>query len=221
MTEDASLLATLIKVLLTAAALMMAIVGHEIMHGYVAWRYGDDTAHSQGRLSINPIVHVDPVGTILVPALLWISGAPFLFGWAKPVPVDIMTVVRHGGYQAAIYVSLAGIAYNLSLAILAVLLFHTVGVPTDFVTLLLQLFLTQLILYNAVLAVFNLWPIPPLDGSRAVRWAAASWRQWQIVRLIDSGERYGMIILIALLVLGLGNILVGPAWWVVDALLGR
>jgi len=108
----------LLEIIATVLALMIAIIGHEIMHGYVAYRYGDNTAKYQGRLSINPIVHVDIVGTIIVPAVLFFSGAPFMFGWAKPVPIFIPTVIRNGGYKAAIHVSLAGIAYNFTLALI-------------------------------------------------------------------------------------------------------
>jgi len=99
----------ILKVIASILALAVAIIGHEIMHGYIAYRYGDNTAKSQGRLSINPIVHVDLVGTIILPAVLYITGAPFLFGWAKPVPVNISTVIRNGGYNGAIAVALAGI----------------------------------------------------------------------------------------------------------------
>ena len=94
-------------------ALMIAIIGHEIMHGYIAYRYGDTTAKNAGRLNINPLVHIDLVGSILVPLVLFLGHAPFLFGWAKPVPVNMMTVLQRGGYGAAIAVSLAGIIYNL------------------------------------------------------------------------------------------------------------
>jgi len=106
----------ILKIVASIIALAVAIIGHEIMHGWVAYKYGDNTAKSQGRLSINPIVHIDPVGTILIPAMLYFMHAPFLFGWAKPVPVNIATVIRRGGLNAAIAVALAGITYNLVLA---------------------------------------------------------------------------------------------------------
>ena len=112
----------LLEISAMVLALMIAIIGHEIMHGYVAYRYGDDTAKYQGRLSINPLVHVDIVGTIIVPALLFFSQAPFMFGWAKPVPIFMPTVIQNGGYKAAIHVSLAGIAYNFFLAIVCAII---------------------------------------------------------------------------------------------------
>ena len=108
-----------IQIVAMVAALAVAIIGHEIMHGFVAYKYGDMTAKYEGRLSVNPIVHIDPIGTIVVPLLLFVAGSPFLFGWAKPVPVNIWTVIRNGGYNGAIAVALAGIAYNLILAVSA------------------------------------------------------------------------------------------------------
>ena len=112
----------ILEALAIILALVLAIIGHEIMHGYVAYRYGDTTAKNAGRLSINPLVHVDLIGTILLPALLYFSDASFMFGWAKPVPIYTPTVIRNGGYNAAIHVSLAGIAYNFALALLCILL---------------------------------------------------------------------------------------------------
>ena len=117
----------LIEIAAVVLALMIAIIGHEIMHGYVAYRYGDDTAKHMGRLSVNPFVHVDLVGTIIVPAVLFLSNAPFMFGWAKPVPIYMPSVIRNGGYKAAIAVSLAGIAYNFTLAILASVVLSQLG----------------------------------------------------------------------------------------------
>jgi len=109
----------IIKIIATVLALAVAIIGHEIMHGYMAFRYGDNTAKNAGRLSINPLVHIDPVGTILIPGILFATGAPFLFGWAKPVPIYIREVIKNAGYKGAINVSLAGIYYNFTLAIIA------------------------------------------------------------------------------------------------------
>ena len=103
-----------IKVATIVISLIIAIVGH----GYVAYKFGDNTAKSLGRLSINPIKHIDLVGTIIVPLVLYLSTG-MIFGWAKPVPVNTYTVVRNGGYKAAIYVSLAGICYNIILGVLS------------------------------------------------------------------------------------------------------
>ena len=104
------------------AVLLIAIIGHEIMHGFVALKYGDTTAKLAGRLSVNPIKHIDIFGSILLPLGLFLLNAPFLFGWAKPVPVDIRKVIENGDFNGAIAVSLAGIAYNLFIALLAAII---------------------------------------------------------------------------------------------------
>lgn len=125
------------------------------MHGYVAYRYGDNTAKHEGRLSINPISHIDPIGTVLVPALLFISGSPFLFGWAKPVPVNMWTVLRNGGYNAAIAVSLAGIAYNLTVAVIASLFFGFIGEGTILGDILYYLVIYNVILLYSIYGLFH------------------------------------------------------------------
>jgi Zn-dependent protease len=195
-------------------ALMIAIIGHEIMHGYVAYRYGDNTAKNEGRLSINPIIHVDPVGTIVVPLLLFVSGSPFLFGWAKPVPVNMWTVMRNGGYNGAIAVSMAGIAYNLVMAVTASIALGFVGGDGIVVQIL-----SYLVLYNVILAVFNLWPIPPLDGSNALGYLGLKFG----VRAIDDFNakmgNYGMIILIIILATPLSKFFMLPAYVLLSFLL--
>ncbi len=204
----------LFKALSIIIALMIAIIGHEIMHGYVAYRYGDNTAKYEGRLSINPISHIDPVGTIVVPLLLFISGAPFLFGWAKPVPVNMWTVIRNGGYNGAIAVSLAGIIYNLFVAVTASLFIGFVDAST-----LLSQILYYLVIYNVVLAVFNLWPIPPLDGSNALGYLGRKFGSSAIDSFNEKVGRYGMIILIIILATPLVKIFMLPAYVLLSFLL--
>ncbi|NPA73333.1 MAG: site-2 protease family protein [Epsilonproteobacteria bacterium] len=203
------------QIVASILALMIAIIGHEIMHGLVAHKYGDDTAKNAGRLSINPLVHIDPVGTIILPALLFFSGAPFMFGWAKPVPIDIRTVLRNGGYNAAIAVSLAGITYNFFLAIVASFIFPYFNIQGSFIGYLLY----TLVVYNVVLGFFNLYPIPPLDGAHALEFFSKKMGWDSIAELLNKMERYGMIILIIFLATPLSDIFFYPAIYVIDILL--
>lgn len=207
-----------IEISATVLALMMAIIGHEIMHGYVAYRYGDNTAKYQGRLSINPIVHVDLVGTIIVPAVLFFSGAPFMFGWAKPVPIFIPTVIRNGGYKAAIHVSLAGIAYNFTLALVCagILSFlPDLREANSFLEAFVIFFFIQSLVYNVVLGLFNLYPIPPLDGSHALTYLGMIMGWHSLVRLYESMERYGMVILILFIATPLSHYFFMPIRYVI------
>jgi len=204
----------IVKALSIIAALVVAIVGHEIMHGYVAYRYGDTTAKHEGRLSINPLIHVDPIGTIVVPLMLFISGSPFLFGWAKPVPVNMWTVIRNGGYNGAIAVSMAGIAYNLFVAVISSVLIGFVDADT-----ILAQILYYLVIYNIILAVFNLWPIPPLDGSNALGYLGGKFGVNAIDNFNAKIGGYGMIILVVILATPLSKIFMLPAYLLLSILL--
>jgi Zn-dependent protease len=201
-----------IELIATILALMVAIIGHEIMHGLMAYRYGDYTAKNAGRLSINPLVHVDPIGTILVPAILYLSGASFMFGWAKPVPIYVREVMRNGGYKGAINVSLAGIYYNFTLALIASTILRYVNFEaiSSMFELFLVYFVFQTLIYNVVLGIFNLYPIPPLDGSHALSYFA-SWNRWEgVVRFYNTIQRYGMVILILLIATPLSSYFFAP-----------
>ncbi|MDX1809072.1 MAG: site-2 protease family protein [Sulfurospirillaceae bacterium] len=208
-----------INIITKILALMIAIIGHEIMHGYVAYRYGDNTAKNAGRLSINPIKHVDLVGTIILPALLYISHAPFLFGWAKPVPINMREVLDNGGYKAAIFVSLAGIAYNFTLAIACTVILSQLSTPTTIFGMFFAYLMIQSLIYNVVLGVFNLYPIPPLDGSHALAYFAASNGWYGIMRFFDSIQKYGMIILLLFIATPLSNYFFAPIGYIIDYLM--
>ena len=214
----------LLEIIALILALLIAIVGHEIMHGYVAYLYGDTTAKSRGRLSINPLVHIDLIGTIVVPALLYFSNAPFMFGWAKPVPINISTVFRNGGYKAAIYVSLAGIAYNLALACISWVLLHLffpngMSEIENYVSYFFTIFLVYSMTYNIVLGLFNLYPIPPLDGSHALMYISAYFGWKGVVTFYESMERYGMVILLIFIATPLSQYFFMPIRYVLQQLL--
>ena len=209
----------IIKIVASILALMIAVIGHEIMHGWVAYKYGDYTAKYAGRLSINPIVHIDPVGTILIPAILYIMHAPFLFGWAKPVPVNINIVKQNGGYGAAIAVALAGITYNLIIAFFFATLLPLAYPPHSIIGAFFYLLIAQSVMINVVLAVFNLWPIPPLDGSQALHYLAMKLRWDRFVEFYEKIYPYGMIILFAILFTPIADIFFAPVDWILRVIL--
>ena len=209
----------ILKLVASLTALVVAIVGHEIMHGWVAYRYGDMTAKRAGRLRINPFVHIDPVGSLLVPGVLYFSGAPFIFGWAKPVPVDIRTVMRNGGAKGAVSVALAGIVFNLLSAALAASVLPFFIRAEGLLATFAALFLFQFFIISLVLAVFNLWPIPPLDGAQALRYLAEGLKWHRFTAFYDRIYPYGMLLLFAVLFTPLSTLLFAPVNWLAHILL--
>jgi Zn-dependent protease len=175
--------------------ILIAITFHEAAHAYAAWKLGDDTAHRLGRVTFNPLKHVDLFGTILLPALLFLTKAPFLFGWAKPVPVAFGRL-GHPRRDMAI-VAIAGPLTNVVLAIVSAGLLRIVWLVPEAMAAWLVQTLYQSILLNLVLAIFNMFPLPPLDGGRV----ALSFLPRVLARLFAKLERFGFLILLGIVFL--------------------
>jgi Zn-dependent protease len=175
--------------------ILIAITFHEAAHAYAAWKLGDDTAHRLGRVTFNPFKHVDLFGTILLPALLFLTKAPFLFGWAKPVPVAFGRLGSPRRDMAL--VALAGPLTNVMLAFVSAVLLRIVPLLPEAIAPWLVQTLYQSILLNLILAIFNMMPIPPLDGGRVVTSILPNVLAKPFARL----ERYGFIILLGIIFL--------------------
>jgi Zn-dependent protease len=174
--------------------LIIAITFHEAAHAFAARRLGDNTAYDLGRVSFNPFKHIDPFGTVLLPGLLLLSHAPFLFGYARPVPVNFRNL--RNPRLGMVWVALAGPAVNIALALLAALAFHALPLaPADYAKWVADNLKNALII-NVLLAVFNMLPIPPLDGGRVAVGLLPNFLAYPLSRL----EPWGMLILIGILI---------------------
>lgn len=191
----------IVVVLIQLLALFLAIVPHEVAHGYVAWKLGDPTARRAHRLTLNPLAHIDLFGSIILPGMLMLMHSPVLFGWAKPVPFDprYFSDLRRG----IMLVGVAGPITNFAMAILSALLYRMLGPASG----LFALFLAYLCITNIILGVFNLIPIPPLDGSRVMIGIIPEEWVGPYLRM----ESFGFIVIFGLLWLGALDRVISPA----------
>ncbi len=213
------------QVALWSLPILAAVIFHEVAHGAMALRLGDDTAQRLGRLTLNPLPHIDPIGTVLMPGLLLLAGAP-VFGYARPVPVDYGQL--RNPKRDMVWVALAGPGTNLILAVASALLFRFLAAQLEGVTeatataftLGVTLPLAQMaqvsVIINVSLAVFNLLPLPPLDGGRVLTGILP----YAQARLVAAIEPFGFLILVGLIMTGsLRSIINGPIDFVMRVLL--
>lgn len=176
-----------------AIPIIIAITLHEAAHGWVAWKCGDDTAYRLGRVTFNPLRHIDPLGTIILPALL-VFTTGFMFGYAKPVPVNFRRL--RNPRRDMVLVAAAGPATNLLIAIASAILLRLVPISMSQPSIVIATMLQYSIFFNVILAIFNMIPLPPLDGGRV----AVGLLPYPLSLYLARLERYGMVILLVALI---------------------
>jgi Zn-dependent protease len=206
--------------------LLLAISAHEAGHAWMSYKFGDDTARLLGRITLNPVAHTDPIGTLLIPIVGFILGSMGgavaripLIGWGKPTPVNPLR--WHNKDLANVMVSLAGIFANLILALIGFVIYKTIlmmggfGVISESLRDPVQIFLVYLLTMNISLAIFNLLPFPPLDGSKILYSILPASAHGFLAVL----EQYGFMILLVLMYMGFFGVIIGPVLYFVDYLL--
>jgi Zn-dependent protease len=183
----------LLTAIIVAPGIILAITLHEASHGYVAWKLGDDTAYRLGRVTFNPLRHIDPLGTIILPALL-VFTTGFMFGYAKPVPVNFRRL--HNPRRDMVLVAAAGPAMNFLIALASAIALRLVPETATMTTSVISEIFIYSIFFNVILAIFNMIPLPPLDGGRV----AVGLLPYPLSLYLARLERYGMVILLVALI---------------------
>jgi len=186
------------SLLISLIIFFSAVIIHEYCHGWVAYKLGDPTAKYAGRLTLNPLEHIDPFGTILLPIMLIVLRSPVIFGWAKPVPVNFWNL--RNPRRGMVWVGLAGPMANFLLAVFFSQFLRLSPPP------IIRDLLSGAIMINLVFAVFNLIPIPPLDGSRVI----SGLLPYRYAMIYNEWERYGVMVIFLLLFLGIFNTVILP-----------